>query len=963
MRSLRILACIGLVLSAVMIAQTKANYVYVANYSSNTVSVINITNNQVVKTIAVGTNPFAVAVDQAGKFAYVTNYDSSSVSVISTSTNAVLATIAVGSKPDGIVLAQSGKTAYVANQASNSVSIINTGTRKVTATVTVQSVPEGLAILSNGTFVYAANFGSNSVSVISTLTNSVVANISVGTGPIAIATSPDGSTAFVTNYNSSTVSVIRTADNSVVNTINVSSGPYGDSVSPDGHWLYVASSNVVSVVDTSTQTVTATIATGGGEHTFPAFTQDSAFAYVSNPGSTTVTVINTATQTVSYTIAVGSEPVGVAVMGTMKVSTVAGGYLGDNGPATSAAVSFPYSTVQDKKGNYYVTDREVHRIRRITPTGTITTVAGTGICGYNGDHIKATQATLCYPSGLAFDSTGNLYVADSNNQRVRRIDTKGMITTVAGTGVYGYSGDGGPATSAALGNPWLIAFDAGGNLYFSEIGNNIVRKVSTSGIISTYAGIGVAGFSGDGGPATAATMSSPVGIAFDESGNLYIADNANRRIRIVTAAGTINTFAGNGQGGCGGDGGLATAANMGAVNGISIHNGVLYVTAGCNRVRAVDLTSNIVSTIAGSSTGYDGDNNPPLSSRFSGLRGILVDAAGNLLIDDAGGGRVRKLSGGLINTFAGGYLGDGNPATSAALVQPEALAIDKSGNLYIADSAGNRVRKVSNGKISTIAGSSVNDYWGDGGPATSALLNAPQGVAVDSFGNVFIADTYNGVIRKVDTTGTISTFAADPNFCDLLQMATDSRNNLYVADDCSSVIFKVTPAGVVSVFAGVPFNYGYNGDNIPATTAWLNSPVGVAVDTHGNVLIADTYNSRVRQVHTAANGAAFISTITGDGNCNYTGDGGSAAAAELCYPWSAAVSSSGTIYIVDKGYLRIREISGGMITAFAGSETFFNGDDLWPLLTAFTDPVGVAVDSKGAVYVLDDYDKRVRKIQ
>ena len=768
---------------------------------------------------------------------------------------------------------------------------------------------------------------------------------------------------YVPNFGANTISVIRVADNAVVNTIRVD-GALIAAVSPDGHWLYVAeytagAGNLVTVIDTSTQTVSATIVVGQ----YPvgvAFSQDSTLAYVANPASDSVSAINTASKTVVDNLSIGPWPIGVGVMGLMKVSTVAGGYVGDHGAATYAALSFPFNTVQDKKGNYYVTDSYMHRIRKITHTGVITTFGGTGICGYNGDNIKAKSAMLCFPAGLAFDAAGNLYVADGFNQRVRKIDTKGKITTVAGTGVWGYSGDGGPATSAVLGDPWTIAFDPGGNLYFAEISNHIVRKVNASGTISTYAGTGVAGFSGDGGPAAAAALNRPRGIGFDSVGNLYIADQANRRVRIVTAAGTINTFAGTGQGGCGGDGGLATDAPVGNPRGISVNNGVLYiVVGGCSRVRAVDLTSNIINTLAGSSPGYDGDNNPPLSSRFYTPTDTLFDAGGNVLIDDTSNGRLRMLGGGLINTFAGGYLGDGNLATKAALVNPEGLAIDKSGNLYIADWTGNRVRKVSGGKISTIAGTGVNGYSGDGGPATAALLFGPQGVAVDSTGNVFIADTFNYVIRKVDTTGTISTFAADPNFCDLHQMVVDSADKLYVADECASVIFKITPAGEVSIVAGVPFTYGYNGDNIPATEAWLNSPYGVAVDKHGNVLIPDSYNSRVRQV----NAAGTISTITGDGNCNSTGDGGSATSAELCWPWSIAVSSSDTIYIADKGYIRIRKISGGIITAFAGSEAWFNGDGLWPLLTAFTDPVAVAVDSKGAVYVLDDVDHRVRKIQ
>jgi YVTN family beta-propeller protein len=804
---------------------------------------------------------------------------------------------------------------------------------------------------------------SGSVSVISTLTNAVVATIPTGAGAAFVPISPDGSTAYSVNNAANTVSVIRTADNTVVNTISVATGPYGSAVSPDGHWLYIAdvnnhTGNLVTVIDTSTQSVAATIVVGTGPFTV-AFTEDSAFAYATNYDSKNVSVISTQTRTVVNTIALAVNVAGAGVMGTVKVSTVAGGYLGDNGPATSAALS-PFNTVQDKAGNYYVTDRYAHRIRKITSSGTITTIAGTGICGYNGENIPAKSAMLCYPAGLTFDTAGNLYVADSGNDRVRKISSSGKITTVAGNGVHGYGGNGGPAISATLSNPWTIAFDTGGNLYFSEVTNSVVRMVNSGGIISTFAGTGVAGFSGDGGPASAAMMNWPRGIGFDASGNLYIADSNNRRVRIVTAAGTINTFAGTGQGGCNGDGGLATAARIGNTRGVSINNGVLYIaTGGCSVVRAVNLSSNIISTFAGSNLGYDGDNNPPLSSRFFSPNHTLFDAAGNALIDDSFNGRIRKLSGGLIHTFAGGYLGDGNSATSAALVFPEALAIDKSGNLYIADWTGNRVRKVSGGKISTIAGTGVNGYSGDGGPGTSALLYGPQGVAVDSTGNVFIADTYNNVIRKVTTAGTISTFATDANFCDLLQMAIDSANNLYVADDCVGVIFKITPTAVVSVFAGVLNQFGYNGDNIPATTAWLNGAVGVGVDTHGNVMIPDTYNSRVREVNTSG----IISTIAGDGICNYSGDGGSATSAELCNPWSVAVSSSDAIYFPDLNYGRIRKISGGIITAFASSGFGFNGDGLWPLYTAFGDPVAVAVDSKGAVYVLDDIGQRVRKIQ
>ena len=950
------------------IALAKTNYAYVANSTTNTVAAVDTAKGIVVKTIAVGVNPQIVVVNQAGKFAYVANTGSNNVSVISTGSNKVTTTIPVGNSPIGVAFDPDGKTAYVANSGSNTVSVINTGTKKVTATVTgLPNGPIALAVTPNGAFVYAANNLAQSVSVISTTTDSILATVPVGDHPIGVAISPDNSWVYVTNNVSGTISVIRTADNVVVNTITLSPGIWTSAVSTDGHWLYVpqynaGNGNLISVIDTASQAVVASIVVGTGPWGV-AFSQDSNYAYVSNSDGTAM-AIDTASRTLMGSLSIPGELRGIGVVGAMKVSTVAGGYLGDGGAPTAAALDAPFNTVQDKKGNYYITDRYKHRIRKITKAGKITTFAGTGICGYNGDNIAAKKAMLCYPAGLIFDSAGNLYLGDASNNRVRKIDTKGTITTVAGTGVYGYGGDGGPATSALLGNPWSFAFDKAGNLYFSEITNNIVRKLDKSGTISTFAGTGVAGFSGDGGPATSATMYYPRAIGFDTGGNLFIADANNRRVRIVDTTGTINTFAGTGLGGCTGDGGPPLSARIGTPRGIVIKNGVLYIAAGgCGRVRTIDLNAGLINTIAGSSAGYDGDNNPPLSSRFNAPSGPLFDSVGNMFITDTVNGRVR-LYGGLVTTVFGGFLGDGNLATSAALVGPEAMAIDKANNLYIADWYGNRIRKVSGGRISTIAGTGVNGYSGDGGPATSAQLFYPDGVAVDSTGNVFIADEDNGVIRKVDTTGTITTFAADPNFCDLNRMATDAANNLYLADECTSVIFKITPAGVVSIVAGVPFTYGYNGDGILATDAQLNSPYGVAVDNNGNILIADTYNSRLRLVDLSG----VIHTIAGDGNCNYTGDGGAATVAEICNPYSIAVSKSGTIYFPDYAYSRVRQVSGGIITAFAGTgfgsgTVGFNGDGIWPLFTMFDDPVDVAVDSQGAVYVVDDVEHRVRKIQ
>ncbi len=644
---------------------------------------------------------------------------------------------------------------------------------------------------------------------------------------------------------------------------------------------------------------------------------------------------------------------------SQTVTTVVGGDHGDGGTATKASLDFPFSLAKDASGNLYVSEFYGHRIRKVTPAGTISTYAGTGIAGYNGDGIAANTAMLYYPSGIAFDPAGNLIVADGGNNRVRKIDTSGTITTIAGTGVVGYTGDGGPALSATFNQPWGITYDSAGNLYITDIGNCVVRIVNPAGIIHTFAGNGICSYGGDGGPATSASLTYPRGMVAN-GGNLYIADTDNYRVRKVNAAGTISTFAGNGTNGFTGDGGLATAAEIARPRALAFHNQTLYISnAGHQRVRDVVLSTGIINTFAGSSYGYDGDNNALLSSEFAGLAGLLFDSTGALLIADGANNRVRKTSSGVMKTIAGGYIGDTKTASAASVGGPEALAFDQSGAYYIAEANGNRIRKVSAaGTITTIAGTGVNGYSGDGGSGTLAQLSYPLGVAVDSGGNVYIADDFNAVIRKVDTLGNISTFATDPNFSGLGVIATDSSNNLYVVDQGTCVIWKVTPAAVVSVYAGVEFSCGYNGDNISALTAQLNIPVGVALDSRGNVYIADYGNNRVRKV----TASGIISTLAGDGNCGFTGDGGLGTSAELCSPEGVAVTSTGAIYIADTNNLRIRKLAAGIITTYAGTGiSGFNGD-VSALAANFDDPVAVTVNSSNTLYMLDDVTERVRKI-
>jgi sugar lactone lactonase YvrE len=331
------------------------------------------------------------------------------------------------------------------------------------------------------------------------------------------------------------------------------------------------------------------------------------------------------------------------------------------------------------------------------------------------------------------------------------------ISTVAGSATDGFSGDGGPATAARLENPRAVAVDAGGNMFIADTDNSRVRKVTASGVISTVAGTGAFGFGGDGGPATAAQLNQPYGVAVGNDGSVFIADRFNHRVRKVDPSGTISTVAGTGVSGFSGDGGLATAAQLSYPARLAIAtNGDLFIADTDNqRVRKVN-PSGTITTVAGTGTkGFSGDGGPATSAQLFTPFGIAVDAGGNLFIVDTDNARVRKVSpSGTISTVAGsgvnGFSGDGGPATAAQLNGPMAVAVDAKGRLFIADYGNARVRQVDpvSAMISTVAGTGVNGFSGDGGPATAAQLNLPFGVAVAN-GKLLIADLKNHRIRTV----------------------------------------------------------------------------------------------------------------------------------------------------------------------------------------------------------------------
>ena len=320
---------------------------------------------------------------------------------------------------------------------------------------------------------------------------------------------------------------------------------------------------------------------------------------------------------------------------------------GDGGLATAASFNNPGGVHYDVHGNVYVVEYSGNKIRKIDPSGIVSPFAGNGVAGFGGDGGPATAASFHDPIDLLTDYSGNIYIVDNVNQRIRKIDTFGIITTFAGNGTFSYSGDGGPATAATLYDPSRLAIDVAGNIYFADAENNVVRKVNTSGIITTVAGNGTAGFSGDGGPATAASMAQPLGVAFDGNGNMYIADHFNHRIRKVNTSGIISTYAGNGTAGYSGNGGPATAASMDYPNGVAVDLACnVYFTDWTGQtVRKITASTGIISRVVGNGTaGFSGDNGPANAAQLNGPNNLTFDPYMNLYIPEYYNNRIRKVS-------------------------------------------------------------------------------------------------------------------------------------------------------------------------------------------------------------------------------------------------------------------------------------------------------------------------------
>jgi sugar lactone lactonase YvrE len=549
---------------------------------------------------------------------------------------------------------------------------------------------------------------------------------------------------------------------------------------------------------------------------------------------------------------------------------------GTGGPNGTAEFNQPLGVAVDLQGNVYVADTGNNRIRRIDTMGNVTTLAGNGssvpddqlMSWSDGSGGPDGSAEFDYPFGVAVDIQGNVYVADLGNNRIRQIDAKGNVTTLAGDGSFAsVDGTSGPNGTARIYNPGGVAVDGHGNVYLTEPG--AIRRIDRAGQVATLAGSGGLGnVDGPAGPHGPARFNQLAGVAVDARGNVYVADTENRTVRRLDPAGLVTTVTGQDVHFADGTGGPNGTAEFWGMRGVAVDpQGNVYVTDR-SHVRRVDAAGN-VTTVAGNGTpgSVDGTGGPNGTAEFDDPGQVALDSLGNLYVAEWNSGSIRKVDrAGNVTTFAangmpGWQAWSGSPNRIKGLGDVSGVAVDAQGSVYVSDSGYHCVWKIdAAGHVTLLAGDGRPGHVdGPGGPLGTAEFNVPVGIAADEGGNVYVADSGNNCIRKIAAGGNVTTLAGNdiwgwadgsggPNgtarFWYPRGMAVDTHDNVYVADSMNNRIRKIDRAGQVTTLAGTGVENWRDGPN---SAAEFTSPYGVVVDVQGHVYVADGSN-RVRRI-------------------------------------------------------------------------------------------------------------------
>jgi NHL repeat len=607
---------------------------------------------------------------------------------------------------------------------------------------------------------------------------------------------------------------------------------------------------------------------------------------------------------------------------TGGVVTTLAGFAGSSGSAdgtnNAARFYYPSCAAADNAGNLFVADTSNHTIRKVTPDGVVTTLAGSAGQSGSADGTNST-ARFASPMGVAVDSAGNVYVADSGNQIIRKVTSDGVVTTLAGKALQSGTTDG-TSSTARFGFPEGIAVDSTANLYVADTGNQTIRKVTSDGVVTTLAGKALQSGSTDG-TNSAARFNWPIAVSVDTNGTLYVADNNNHTIRQVTSDGAVTTLAGSAAQ-AGTVDGAGSAARFNMPRSVALDGtGTLYVADyNDNTIREV-TRAGVVTTLAGSAAQYGSADGTNSTARFWAPYGVVVDSAGTVYVADTRNAIIRKTtSAGVATTLAGtaGVTGSADgTGTAARFSSPAGLAVGSNGVVYEVDYGNNILRMITSGGVVTTIAGWAGHSGTNNGSMTGALFNGPYGVAVDYLTNIYVADTYNHTIRKT--------------------------------------IYKYGTVWAVTTLAGSPGASGSaDGTNDAARFSY---PRGVAVDSSGTVYIADTSNHTIRKM---TSGGA-VTTLAGLAGVNGTADG-VGGAARFNQPWSLAVDSAGNIYVADAWNSTVRKVtSAGEVTTIGGVAGMTSASDGIGSSATFSLPYGIAVDKLSCLYLADTGNNRISK--